>query len=161
MHLMQQLHLMKRAYQRRLFLMACFKDCLLNLCRFFCGRHATAATHHNDPLVTSHTEHCIIAGRPSCSRIHKHENITVDGRKLANHVEHDVKMRGTKKLLGGVKTQSGQLALDQIRPVLHHLPKSRMTCPRLPPAKPHENREDLSDRYWQYHLLFDMEMEDT
>lgn len=152
---------MKRAYKRRLFLMACFRDCFLNLCRLFCCSHPTAATHHNDPLVTSHTEHGIITGRASSGRIHKYENITVDGRKWANHIEHDVKMRGTEKLLRGVKTQSGQLALDEVCSISHNLAKPGVSRARLPPAKRNENREELSDRYWQYQLLFDMEMEDT
>ena len=154
---------MKRPYKRRrLFLAACIRDCFINIYRFFCfSKQTTADTHHNDPLMPRHAKDSIVAGRSACCRIDEQKNVAVNGRKGSDHIEHEIQMRSSKKLLSRIKTQPSQLALNQVGSILHHIPQSRMTCSRLPPARSTPHQSDTTDKYFQYHMLFDMEIEDT
>ena len=154
---------MKRPYKRRrLFLSACIRDCFINIYRFFCfGKQTTEETHHNDPLVPRHTQNSIVAARTSSTRIAYDKDLRIYRGEGSDHIEHPVKMSGTKKLLSRIKTQPSQLALNQVGSILHHIPQSRMTCSRLPPARSTPHQSDTTDKYFQYHMLFDMEIEDT
>ena len=154
---------MKRPYKRRrLFLSACIRECFINIYRFFCfGKQTTAETHHNDPLVPRHTQNSVVAARASGTRVAYDKDLRIYRGEGSYHLEHGVKMSGTKKLLGGVKTQTSQLALNKITAICHNIPHPGMSRRGLPPKKntPHQN--DLTDKYWEYQMLFDMEMEHT
>ena len=118
-------------------------------------------THHNDPLVPGHTEDGIVARRPSSSRVNKDRNLTVDRWKWPNHAEHQVKVAGRKELLCSVRTKPCQLALNEVRSILHHKFDSCVTRPTLPSAQHTHSSVLPPDKAWQYELLFDMDMDNT
>jgi hypothetical protein len=63
--------------------------------------------------------------------------------------------------LGGVKTQTSQLALNKITAICHNIPHPGMSCRGLPSKKNTPRQNDLTDKYWEYQMLFDMDMEHT
>ena len=130
-------------------------------CCLFGESLAYPKTHHNDPLVPSHTQDGIVARRPSSSRVNKDRNLPVDRWKWPHHAEHKVKVAGRKELLCRVKTKPSQLALDEVRSICHGLAQTSVARPRLPSAEPKRNSVLPPDKFWKYELLFDMDMDNT
>lgn len=135
--------------------LSCLHAVVNYVCRLFScmGR----STHHDDPLMPVDTQNPVVTRRAPSGWVNKDQNVGVDGGGRADQAEHVVKVAGPEKLLRRVKAKPGQLALDKVGAVSHHIPEPSVPRTRLPPASTHT----LSESAWPYQLVFDMETENS
>lgn len=125
------------------------------ICRLFSC--VGISTYHDDTLMPGNTQNPVITRRPTGGWVNKDQNVGVDGGSRADHAEHIVKVASPKKFLRRVKAKPGQLALDQVGSIGHHISEPSVPRTRLPPADTHI----LPESAWPYQLIFNMEMEDS
>jgi hypothetical protein len=93
-------------------------------------------THHDEPLVATHTHDRIVAGGPPRCRVDKYTQLGVDGWGGSDHGKHNVEVGGAEQLLGRVETKTGQFTLNEVGSISHHVPESSMPSSGLPPRPP-------------------------
>ncbi len=76
-------------------------------------------TYRHQPLLSGDGQHRVVAKRAPRRRVDEDVDVVVDDVGWARLGEHDVEELGLEDLLEGVEGQAAQLALDEVRPVLH------------------------------------------
>ena len=134
-------------------------SCLRAIAKYIWGLFTCVGvgTHHDDSLVSVHTQDPVVAGRSACTWVDKNEDIGIDWRGRSYHCEHHLEVAGPEKLLRRVKAKPSQLRLDKVWPIGHNIPQTSMARSRLPPAA----KNALLESAWPYQLIFDLEMDNS
>lgn len=74
--------------------------------------------HREEPLVPGHAEDGVVALGPARRGVDEGVDGLVQDGRGRGLVEHDLDVGGLEDLLVGVEGQAGQLALDEVGPVL-------------------------------------------
>lgn len=76
-------------------------------------------TYRNHPLLSSNRQYSVVAVGSSTSGVDHNIHCLVHHQLGRFLCKHDIQMHRLKNLLTAVKCKAAQLALDEIRPVLH------------------------------------------
>jgi hypothetical protein len=82
-------------------------------------RALAGRAYRYQPLLPRDAQDGVVAERPPRRGIDEEVDVVVDDVRGARLREHGVQQLGLEDLLEGVKGQPGQLALDEVGPVLH------------------------------------------
>jgi transcriptional antiterminator Rof (Rho-off) len=94
--------------------------------------------------VARDTQHTVVALRTASSRVNEGVNGLVQDSLRRELIEHDLNMGSLEDLLIRVERETRQLALDQIRAVLHDRLQLDMPIRALPPGDQVEHVDALS-----------------